>query len=67
MNTRQVSVEDKDGKVVKATMVVCPYCGSNEFILLQIEGHDHIQCAACDRTFCDGTCDTPGAKLTETK
>lgn len=66
MNTREVTVEDKDGKVVKATMVVCPSCGNNEFILLQIEGHDHLQCAACDNSFCDGSCGLKSAKLATT-
>jgi hypothetical protein len=45
------------GKVVPARVAVCSNCQENKFIVFIIgKSHQHLQCAHCDETYCDGSC-----------
>ena len=64
MDSKQVEVTDKDGNTRAATLLLCDQCGGDLFMIYKIGEHDHLQCALCGKSFCDGTCgDTAGAVL----
>ena len=63
MLTKEVEVAAMDGseRREKALLVLCAHCCpeiSSTFLLFYVKGHLHLQCARCDTTFCQGTCDT---------
>jgi hypothetical protein len=63
MKTKPVTVRDRNGQAEPADLIVCPDCEGARFCIYLIEGkHQHLQCLACETTFCDGTC-TRAAKL----
>lgn len=41
-----------DGTKVPAQRIVCEYDDNDEWILLVIAGHNHIQCTWCNRSYC---------------
>jgi hypothetical protein len=49
-----VQVQDKDGRIVEADLIICPQCGKDGFNLFRIKGHNHIhlQCLGCEMSFC---------------
>jgi len=49
-------VKDNTGNVKQALMAACPDCGAALFRLLVINGHNHIECAGCNTSFCQGGC-----------
>lgn len=56
---REIEVTSTIG-AVKAQLVVCPDCGTAEFVIYYLVGHEaapHLQCVKCGTSFCqDGTC-----------
>jgi hypothetical protein len=63
MTTIQVRIESNLGPVL-GRKGVCDYCSNDEFYLLVIFGHNHIQCSKCGTSFCQlGHCSHPHAKL----
>jgi hypothetical protein len=59
MKTEPTTVVARDGSGAEtpANVVICEECDYAAFYLFILEGgHQHIQCAACDTTFCDGSC-----------
>lgn len=60
MKTENILVKDKNGQSKPAIMAVCPDCNNNKFMILVIDGHNHLQCSNCNTSFCqDGSCDKP--------
>lgn len=49
-------VTDKKGVLVDAQKAVCPVCTGEQFLILVIKGHNHLQCAnpVCNESFCQG-------------
>lgn len=65
MNTRRVTVSDRDGHIVPADLIVCPECEGERFIVFVLLGqHLHFQCLDCECSFCDGTCSAVGTTKT---
>jgi len=64
MQTQAVTVKDNRGNVLPAQLLLCDQCGNdsfNLFVVEQVTGfhithHNHMQCAECGHTFCDGSC-----------
>lgn len=56
MDTKQVKVEARDGskEVTDALLVICPQCSGDSFKIFVVHGHNHLQCATCNETFCQG-------------
>lgn len=48
-----------NGLKVMGQLCICP-CDCDTFIIYMIGTHQHIQCTACDASYCDGKCkETP--------
>ena len=46
------------GKLVPARLVICSNCNESKFVVFIVgKNHQHLQCAHCDETYCDGSCD----------
>jgi hypothetical protein len=45
---------------LRIRLAVCSACRGERFLIFKIAapdgGHQHVQCAACGTTFCDGSC-----------
>ena len=60
MKTKSVTVTDLDGRNVAADLVCCPHCDNSYFSIFLVGGkHQHLQCAGCDQSYCDGSCKEP--------
>jgi hypothetical protein len=58
METKDVKVTDKFGEEIPAELIICPECRGEEFNIYTIgANHNHLQCTACGRSFCQGGCD----------
>jgi formate dehydrogenase maturation protein FdhE len=60
METRDVVLHSETGRSYPAKQLLCPICGGSVFELFALivdgeTGHNHIQCAECDTSFCQGT------------
>jgi len=57
MDTQQTEVTDMFGAKVSADLVICPECQNDGFHLFVIgTNHNHLQCSACGKSFCQGGC-----------
>ena len=56
MKTVRTTVTAEDGTRAYADLIVCPNCQESKFIIFMIGKHQHLQCAHCDQTYCDGSC-----------
>ena len=67
MITRDITVTAQDGATTTAKQIVCGICGSQAFLIFAIDTHQHLQCAVCDTSYCDGSCvlPTPNAPSSE--
>lgn len=58
MKAKQVSIEIQKGpnagQRLDAELIVCPdpECESEHFSVYMVAGHQHIQCAICETTYC---------------
>ena len=54
-----VRVSDAGGRWFTATLLVCPDCKGESFLVYTVQGHDHphLQCARCGVSYC--TTDRP--------
>lgn len=60
LSSKQVAVTDVSGKRSEATLLLCPLCKNETFLLYFVAGqtHVHLQCAHCGVSYCggDGPC-----------
>lgn len=57
MDSIPVRVLNKTGASDSADLIICPHCYAQNFFIYKLKnGHQHIQCANCDTSYCDGTC-----------
>ena len=68
MTTLQVRIESNRGPVI-GQKAICDYCSNDEFFILIIFGHNHLQCTSCGRSFCQmgGGCTRPGLQHNKPK
>lgn len=59
MELEACQAKDIDGNVVNAQKAVCPQCNCDRFMILVINGHNHLQCTSCEESFCQGGCHRP--------
>lgn len=52
MTTKQTTVVDNRGRACPALVITCPQCGYDAFNIFDVYGHNHLQCAGCNTTFC---------------
>lgn len=58
MILRACEVQDKDGNEVFAEKAICPQCEHDQFMILVIRGHNHLQCTQCGTSYCqNGQCE----------
>ena len=57
MDTEPITVQDNKGNSVLAFKATCPDCGNDQFMILIINGHNHLQCTDCNVSFCQGGCE----------
>ena len=59
MKTRLQFVENNLGELHLAHVIVCAYCGAEDFniFVLSPGNHQHLQCCRCKMSFCDGSCE----------
>lgn len=61
MNTEIIEVVDAHGRKHSAYKATCPDCGGDSFHILIINGCNHLQCTACNTSFCQsGDCGCGG-------
>lgn len=56
----KITTHNNKGEHKPALLAQCGRCGSEQFVVFQIEGQDHIhlQCGDCGYTYCEsGKCD----------
>lgn len=56
MELEPCQVKDGQGNTVDAAKAVCPKCQHDQFLILVIKTHNHLQCAKCSESFCQGGC-----------
>ena len=57
MNLIDIQVRGNDQKVIPAQMALCDKCKGRTFLILVINGHNHLECTTCGTSFCQGGCD----------
>lgn len=59
LTEKEVNVSDISGKRHSATLLICPDCKGEAFVVYTVKGHDHphLQCARCGVSYC--TSDRP--------
>ena len=61
MNLQPITVSDNKGGHTNAHKAVCPKCSFDAFMILIINGHNHLQCTQCMESYCQGGCETTPA------
>jgi transposase-like protein len=60
MELSKVHVIDEEGNLVPATLLLCPACKGEEFVIYNVgeQDHPHFQCVKCARSYCQqkGSC-----------
>lgn len=53
---------DSNIGLVRGHKAICDYCSNDEFFILIIFGHNHLQCTSCGTSFCQmgGGCNHKG-------
>jgi hypothetical protein len=68
MTTLKVLLQSNRGPVF-ADKAICDYCSNDEFFILIIFGHNHLQCTSCGTSYCQagGSCTRPGLEHNKPK
>lgn len=57
MKLVKVEVQAPDGAKKEAEKAVCQLCSGDLFYILVINGHNHLNCAECGESYCQGNCE----------
>lgn len=58
MKSRKIVVNsgNRPGVSLPAALLICDVCESSTFHNIMIGPHQHLQCAICAQSYCDGKC-----------